>query len=183
MMGHFYHLSRRASYLLLWGGLLIAFYFFFTLPAHPQWHGNLGFLFQNPLGMALDFILLVTMGLYILHHAFVPDAPKYRSWFVGGAFVAGMIAAGVYDRALASTPDYFAASGGAQFVSVAVISYCLYRLCECLPPKTRQYAAAAAAVVLSLFLMNEGVVAANVLQHCTPQNAFSVWGEVFANCA
>lgn len=178
-----FHLSRRSSHMFLWGSLIVAFYLFFTLPAHPQWEGSVGFLFQNPLGMALNFITLVTMGLYALHHVIVPNAPKYRSYFVAAAFFTGLIAEGLYDRALSNTPHYFATSGGAQFVSFAVIAYCTYRLVECLPPKPRSWAALTFAGVLAFFILREGYVAAQILSVCAPETAFTIWGQIFMNCA
>lgn len=178
-----YHwVTRRAAHLVFWGIMLSGFYFIFAVPAKPYWEGSVPELFQNPLGMMLSFILLVTMMVYIIHHAVAPDKPRHRSWFVFSALVAGLVADGLYERALGTTPDYFNTSGGAQFIAVAVISYCVYRIVECLPPKPREWATLAFAFLLAGFIATEAYQVSQITSACTAENFRTVWGQILLNC-
>jgi len=176
-------LTRRQSLLLEWGVAAGIFYVLFAMPAHPQWEGSLGYLIQNPLGITLNAVLLVTMALYALHHRLDSKAIHYRSFYVLAAFVSGLIGNGLYEQQLSKTADFFHESGGAQFLAFSILAYCMYRLCMCLPPLGRSMLTSLYAALLLFFIGYELHTAFDVISACTLENARTIWSQIYANCA
>lgn len=181
-LGH-HHFSRRLYLSVVWASTLTLLYLLFALPDHPQWEGSIGYLIESPLGMMLDMIMLLAMAGYFIHHSIVPSAPKYRTLFVAGAFAAGVVANGIFDSQLSRTHDYNDETGAIQFFACAVIAYCLYRLCMCLPPRSRSWLSVFFALLLTVFFVREGYHANEILTSgCGTEASLSVWGEIFMKC-
>src|ERR1700733_4358638 len=118
---------------------LLAACFVFFRPANVSWYLFLNYFFSSPLGMALEFIVVVTMLFYLMHHLLVPTTPKHRAYFVAGAFSLGLIIDGIYNERLSQTVDFTSSSGASQFFACAVIFYCLYRLVLLVPDRERKW--------------------------------------------
>jgi hypothetical protein len=89
----------------------------------------------------------------------------------------------LYDQQLGRTVDFYNDSGGAQFLSVSILAYCLYRLCMCLPPIGRSMLTMLYSALLVFFVAYELNNAFDILGACTPENFRTVWSQMYANCA
>jgi hypothetical protein len=121
-----------AAALLLVLGLMV-----YQSPPGQPWYGFVGYFFDSPLGMALEFLCVLTVILYTVYRFVKPATPRHRGYFVAAAFFVALLVDGVYDQRLSRTIAFTSSSGMTQFLAMTAMFYCIYRLVVILPDHFR----------------------------------------------